>query len=67
MQQSYDRQLDGVCRLDHAVTAAQKTILDVFGLNEGNVRYHAGEIGKVLKKSLNAKEEDSDGEDAQEQ
>lgn len=39
------RQLDGVYRLDHAVTATQKTILDAFGLNEGNVRYQAKEIG----------------------
>ena len=61
------RQLDGVYRLDHAVTAAQKTILDAFGLNEGNVRYHAGEIGKVLKESMKAKEDNDDGEDAQEQ
>lgn len=35
------RQLDGVYRLDHAVTATQKIILDAFGLNEGNVRYQA--------------------------
>lgn len=33
------RQLDGVYRLEHAVTATQKTILDAFGLNEGNVRH----------------------------
>lgn len=43
------RQLDGVYRLDHAVTATQKTILDAFGLNEGNVRYHAKEIGNILQ------------------
>ena len=43
------RQLDGVYRLDHAVTATQKTILDAFGLNEGNVRYQAKEIGNVLQ------------------
>lgn len=43
------RQLDGVYRLDHAVTARQKTILDAFGLNEGNVKYQAKEIGKILK------------------
>ena len=40
------RQLDGVYRLDHAVTATQKTILDAFGLNEGSVTYQANEIGK---------------------
>nr|WP_295300475.1 transposase [uncultured Blautia sp.] len=43
------RQLDGVYCLDHAVTATQKTILDAFGLNEGNVRYQAKEIEKILQ------------------
>lgn len=43
------RQLDGVYRLDHAVTATQKTILDALGLNEGNVRYQAKEIEKILQ------------------
>ena len=43
------RHLDGVYRLDHAVTATQKTILDGFGLNEGNVRYQAKEIEKILQ------------------
>ena len=43
------RQLDGMYRLDHAVTATQKTILDSFGLNEGSVRYWADVIGKELK------------------
>lgn len=44
------RQLDGVYRLDHAVTATQKIILDAFGLNEGNVRYQAKEIENILQK-----------------
>ena len=43
------RQLDGVYRLDHAVTATQKIILDAFDLNEGNVRYQAKEIGNILQ------------------
>ena len=43
------RQLDGVYRLDHAVTATQKTILEAFGLNEGNERYQAKEIGNILQ------------------
>ena len=43
------RQLDGFYRLDHAVTVTQKIILDAFGLNEGNVRYQAKEIGNVLQ------------------
>lgn len=44
------RQLDGVYRLDHAVTATQKTILDAFGMNEENIRYQAGNISKELQK-----------------
>ena len=51
------RHLDGIYRLDHAVTATQKTILDSFGLNEGNVRYRAEEISKELKKIELEKEE----------
>ena len=43
------RHLDGFYRLDHAVTATQKTILDAFGLNEGNVRNRAKEIEKTLQ------------------
>ena len=31
------RQLDGVYRLDHAVTKTQKTILSAFHMDEGNV------------------------------
>ena len=44
------RQLDGVYRLDHAVTATQKTILKAFGLNAEDVRYRAGYISEELKK-----------------
>ena len=42
------RQLDGVYRLDHAVTATQKTILEAFGLKESNVKYRAQEISREL-------------------
>ena len=42
------RQLDGVYRLDHAVTATQKTILGAFGLTDANVRYRADEISMIL-------------------
>lgn len=42
------RQLDGKYRLDHAVTAKQKVILDAFGLNEGTVKYREREIRKTL-------------------
>lgn len=53
------RQLDGVYRLDHAVTATQKIILDAFGLKEGNIRYQAGEISKTLLE--NEKTEENHG------
>ena len=43
------RQLDGVYRLDHAVTATQKTILKAFGLTDASVKYRAEEIGKRLE------------------
>ena len=43
------RQLDGMYRLDHAVTRTQKTILDAFGLSEANIRHQALEIGETLK------------------
>ena len=43
------RQLDGIYRLDHAVTATQKTILKAFGLTEDNVKYRIEEISKRLE------------------
>lgn len=42
------RGLDGVYRLDHAVTATQKQILQAFGMNESHVSYRAKEISAVL-------------------
>ena len=49
------RQLDGVYRLDHAVTKNQKMILDAFGLNEANVKYQAKEISKILQNTAEQK------------
>ena len=43
------RQLDGVYRLDHAVTKTQKTMLDAFGLSEANICHQALEIEETLK------------------
>lgn len=42
------RLLDGIYRLDHAVTATQKTILKAFGLTDANVKYRAEEISRIL-------------------
>ena len=50
------RQTDNIYRLDHAVTAKQKKILEAFGMNEGNITYRAGEISNTLKKSNIQKE-----------
>ena len=44
------RQLHGVYRLDHAVTATQKTILKAFGINPEHVKYKAAYIRDLLKK-----------------
>ena len=43
------RQLDNVYRLDHAVTATQKTILKAFGLNAEHIKYKAAYISEELK------------------
>lgn len=43
------RQLDGVYRFDHAITAKQKTIFKAFGLSDANVKYRAQEISKTLE------------------
>lgn len=45
------RQLDNVYRLDHAVTANQKTILNAFGLDANHIKYYAPELSKELKKA----------------
>ena len=44
------RQLDNIYRLDHAVTANQKTILNAFGLDVNHIKYYASELSKELKK-----------------
>jgi transposase len=46
------RQLDNVYRLDHAVTATQKTILKAFGMDAGYVKYKATEISNHLNESM---------------
>lgn len=43
------RQLDNIYRLDHAVTATQKTILKAFGLDDSYIKYWASEISGQLK------------------
>lgn len=43
------RQLDGVYRLDHAITATQKTILGAFNIGMEKIRYRANHISSELK------------------
>ncbi len=43
------RQGDGIYRLDHAVTATQKDILQAFNLTAASVRKEAEELGKHLE------------------
>lgn len=43
------RHLDNVYRLDHAVTATQKTILKAFGLNENDIKQKSTIISKQLE------------------
>ena len=43
------RLTDNKYRLDHAVTANQKTILKAFGIDTALVKYWGDEIGKILK------------------
>ena len=47
------RQADRVYRLDHAVTATQKDILQAFNLTAANVRKEAERLGRELVTSTN--------------
>ena len=42
------RQLDNVYRLDHAITAVQKTILKAFGMDAVYIKYMANEISRQI-------------------
>ena len=45
------RLTDNKYRLDHAVTATQKTILKAFGMDADMIKYYAAEISKILKEA----------------
>jgi transposase len=47
------RQMDGVYRLDHAVTATQKDILQAFNMTEATIKKEAGILGKQLRSVTN--------------
>jgi hypothetical protein len=42
------RQFDGVYRLDHAVTATQKAILEAFDVNETYIKAKAKALGEEM-------------------
>ena len=46
------RQLDGVYRFDHAITATQKTILKAFGMTDSYVKHIAEEISLKLQSGI---------------
>ena len=50
------RQTDNVYRLDHAVTAKQKKILNAFAMSEGSITYRAEEISNILQESNRQRE-----------
>jgi hypothetical protein len=45
------RQMDGIYRLDHAVTARQKNLLKAFGLDANHVREKSVDLAKTLVKT----------------
>lgn len=45
------RMTDNKYRLDHAVTATQKTILKAFDMDANIIKYHAEEISRILKEA----------------
>lgn len=47
------RQADNIYRLDHAVTATQKKILNAFDLTEKNIEYRANWISETLQTIMN--------------
>lgn len=46
------RQLDGVYRLDHVVTATQKKILKALGIGTENVKYKVAYISEELRNEV---------------
>lgn len=57
------RQCDGLYRLDHAVTATQKTILKAFGLDEEFIKQKAKDISEGLKNAAKPERDEEDGSD----
>lgn len=54
------RQMDNVYRLDHAVTATQKTILKAFGVDENHIKTRATRLGEQLKEAAMLEKDEED-------
>lgn len=54
------RQADGHYRLDHAITATQKTILGAFGIDEETMKESITQIGKKLENAAAPEQEDDE-------
>lgn len=57
------KQPKGHYKLDHAITATQKTILGAFGLDEDTIRSRALVVGQELVKAAKLEKEEEDGSD----
>lgn len=55
------RQMDNVYRLDHALTATQKTILKAFGIDENYIRASVTRLGELLKVAAMPERDEEDG------
>lgn len=54
------QQMDNVYRLDHALTATQKTILKAFGIDENYIRANAARLSELLKVAAMAERDEED-------
>ncbi|MFP3153182.1 hypothetical protein LQZ18_01875 [Lachnospiraceae bacterium ZAX-1] len=57
------RQFDDVYRLDHAVTATQKTIPKAFGVDANDVKGSASQISEQLRLASKKKRSEAYGKD----
>lgn len=55
------RQMDNVYRLDHAITATQKTILKAFGIDENYLKNSATRLSELLKVAAMPERDEEDG------
>jgi hypothetical protein len=54
------RQMDNVYRLDHAITATQKTILKAFGVDENYIKERSMRLSEQLKVAAKPERDEED-------